>query len=93
MMKGSHPNLDGEIELKNVTIFRSLHDQPLSKTNDIDIDINKKIIFSMKIQLPFNLYIEDKKNLDEQTSNFIPASSVALPVVKMNVFSFIFVIF
>ena len=52
MMKGSHPNLDGEIELKNVTLFRSLNDQPLSKTNDIDIDVNKKIIFSMRIQLP-----------------------------------------
>ena len=55
MMKGSHPNIEGEIELKNATIFRSLNDQPLSKTNDIDIDVNKKIIFSMKIQLPFNL--------------------------------------
>ena len=76
-----------------MTLFRSLNDQPLSKTNDIDIDINKKIIFSMKIQLPFNLNIEDKKNLDEQTRNFIPASSVALPVVKRNVFSFIFVVF
>ena len=36
----------------------------------------------MSIQLLFNLNIEDKKNLDEQSSNFIPASSVALPVVK-----------
>ena len=36
----------------------------------------------MIIQLAFNLNIEDKKNLDEQISNFIPASSVALPVVK-----------
>ena len=73
MIEGSHPNLDGEIELKNVTLFRSLNDQPLSKTNDIDIDVNKKIIFSMRIQLPFNLNIENKKNLDEQTKfiNFI----------------------
>ena len=36
----------------------------------------------MRIQLSFNLIIEDKKNLDYQTSNFIPTSSVALPVVK-----------
>ena len=35
----------------------------------------------MRIQLPFNLNNEDKENLDEQTSNFILASSVALPVV------------
>ena len=47
----------------------------------------------MIIQLAFNVNIEDKKNLDEQISNFIPASSVALPVVKRNVFSFIFVVF
>ena len=35
----------------------------------------------MRIQLPFNLNNEDKENLDEQTSNFILAYSVALPVV------------
>ena len=37
----------------------------------------------MRIQLPFNLNIENKKNLDEQTKfiNFILASSVALPVL------------
>ena len=37
----------------------------------------------MRIQLPFNLNIENKKNLDEQTKfiNFILASSVAFPVV------------
>ena len=55
MIGGSHPNLDGEIDLKNVTLFRSLNDQPFSKRKDIDIDVNKKIIFSMRIQLPFNL--------------------------------------
>jgi hypothetical protein len=83
MIGGSHPNLDGEIDLKNVTLFRSLNDQPFSKRKDIDIDVNKKIIFSMRIQLPFNLNIENKKNLDEQTKfiNFILASSVALPVL------------
>ena len=35
----------------------------------------------MRIQLPFNLNYEDKENLDEQTSNLILASSVALPGV------------
>ena len=35
----------------------------------------------MRIQLPFNLNNKDKVNLDSQTSNFMLASSVALPVV------------
>ena len=70
MIEGSHPNLNGEIELKNVTLFRSLNDQPFSKSKDIDIDVNKKIIFSMRIQLPFNLNIENKKNLVEMKFYF-----------------------
>ena len=46
MIGGSHPNLDGEIDLKNVTLFRSLNDQPFSKRKDIDIEVNNKLFLA-----------------------------------------------
>ena len=77
---GPHPTIDCELEIKNITIFRGLSDQPLSNINDAEINLREKISFSLRLQLPIIQKIDDEQKYEEQKNTFILGTTVRVAI-------------